>query len=102
VGEITVELETAVGEVARLPLSEFAPIMPTLPAYLVKASWLYGMNGFPDKIRPEEVALQSYTLPLSAFAAANPSFRANQFQTVRFRFDGRRAGSVYLDEIGFN
>lgn len=105
-GEIMVELETAVGPpngaTFRLPLSDFAPIMPTLPAHLVKAAWLYGLNGFPDNITPEEVVLQTYTLPLAVFQAANPTFQPDQLRAIRFLFDGREAGAVYLDEVGFN
>ncbi|MCL4262906.1 MAG: hypothetical protein KJ069_06810 [Anaerolineae bacterium] len=102
VGEIMVELETAVGQTARLPLSDFAPIMPPLPAHLVKAAWLYGLNGFPDNITPEEVVLQTYTLPLSAFQSANPAFRPDQLIAIRFLFAGDADGAVYLDEIGFS
>lgn len=106
VGEIVVELETAVGSphgaTTRLPLSDFAPIMPTLPAHLVKAAWLYGLNGFPDNITPEEVVLQTYTLPLSAFQSVNPAFRPDQLVAIRFLFAGNADGAVYLDEIGFS
>lgn len=98
---VWVELETAVGQTTRLPLSDFGPILPTLPAYLVKASWLSGLNGFPGKIRPEEVVLQTYTLPLSAFQEANPAFQPDQISAIRFHFAGETAGAVYLDEIGF-
>jgi hypothetical protein len=62
---------------------------------------LAGLRGFPAKIRPEEVVLQSYTLPLSAFQAANPVWQPEQLQTIRFHFDGSAAGAIYLDEIGF-
>ncbi|MBK8989238.1 MAG: hypothetical protein IPM39_24770 [Chloroflexi bacterium] len=102
VGEVWVELATAVSQPTRLPLSNFAPMMPTLPAHLVKAAWLYGLNGFPGDITPEEVVLQTYTLPLAAFQLANPSFQPDQLRGIRLLFDGREAGAVYLDEIGFN
>ncbi|MFO7681767.1 MAG: hypothetical protein R6X34_17120 [Chloroflexota bacterium] len=102
VGEVLVELETAVGLTTRLPLRDFAPLLPPLPAHLVKADWLYGMNNFPDKITPEEVVLQTYTLPLSAFQATAPSFQPDQLRAIRFLFDGREAGALYLDEIGFS
>ena len=100
--EVVVELATAVGPPTRLPLSEFAPLPLPLPAHLVKANWLYGMNNFPDEITPEEVVLQTYTIPLSVFQAANPDFQPDQLRAIRFLFDGRDAGAVYLDEIGFN
>lgn len=98
---VWVELETAVGQTVRLPLSDFGPILPPLPAHLVKASWLAGLNGFPGKVRPEEVVLQTYTLPLSAFQAVNPAFRPEQISAIRFHFAGETAGAVYLGEIGF-
>lgn len=105
-GEVVVELETAVGSpqgaTTRLPLSEFAPLPMPLPAHLVKANWLYGLNGFPDEITPEEVVLQTYTIPLSVFQAATPAFQPDQLRAIRFLFDGREAGALYLDEIGFN
>jgi hypothetical protein len=99
--EVWVELATAVGQTARLPLSNFGPILPPLPAHLVKANWLAGLNGFPGEVRPEEVVLQTYTLPLSAFQAVNPAFRPEQISAIRFLFAGETAGAVYLDEIGF-
>ena len=100
-GEVMVELETAVGQVARLPLRDFGPVLPPLPAYLVKAGWLAGLNGFPAKIAPEEIVLQTYTLPLAAFQAANPALQPNQLRALRFIFEGDRAGAIYLGEVGF-
>lgn len=98
---LSLSLETAAGLTAQLPLADFGPILPQLPAHLVKADWLAGLRGFPAKIRPEEVVLQSYTLPLSAFQAANPAWQPEQLQTVRFQFDDAAAGAIYLDEIRF-
>jgi hypothetical protein len=96
-----VEVETAVDQTARLLLNDFSPILPTLPAHLVKANWLAGMTGFPAKIAPEEIVLQSYSLPLSAFQAANPALALDQLHTIRFLFDGGAAGAIYLAEVGF-
>jgi dienelactone hydrolase len=99
---IFIELETTTGEIARLMLNDFSPIMPTLPAHLVKASWLAGLHGFPEKMTPEEIILQTYTLPLAAFQMANPAIQLSRLQTIRFLFDGTVAGAIYLDEIGFS
>lgn len=52
---IFIELETTTGETAHLILNDFSPIMPTLPAHLVKASWLADLHGFPEKMTPEEI-----------------------------------------------
>ncbi len=100
-GDVWVELVTVVGQTARLPISDFGPILPTLPAHLVKANWLAGLNGFPGDVRPEEVVLQMYTLPLSAFQAVAPAFQPDQIHAIRFLFSGEAAGAIYLDEIGF-
>lgn len=97
---MVVEVETSMGETARLPLSASGPILPTLPAHLVKANWLAGMNGFPAKIAPEEIVLQSYSLPLADFQAANPALVLDQIQSIRFVFDGNAAGAIYLAEVG--
>jgi len=98
---LTVELETDGGHRVQLPLSAFGPLLPPLPATLVKAPWLAGLPGFPPAIEPEEVVLQTYTLPLAAFQDADPSFRPDALHTLRFRFAGDTAGALYLDAIGF-
>lgn len=97
---LTISLETAAGQTAQLPLADFGPILPPLPAYLVKAEWLSGLNSFPAPITPEEVVLQSYSLPLAAFQAANPAWQPAQWQTIHFYFDGTAAGAIYLGEVG--
>ncbi len=98
--DLNITLETAVGESVQLPLADFGPILPLLPAHLVKANWLSGLSGFPAPITPEEIVLQSYSLPLAAFQAANPTWQPAQLQTIRFQFDGATAGAIYLGEVG--
>jgi dienelactone hydrolase len=100
VAGLTISLETAAGQTAHLPLAQFGSILPPLPAHLVKAEWLSGLSGFPAQITPEEIVLQSYSLPLDAFQAANPAWQPAQLQTIRFHFDGAAAGAVYLAEVG--
>lgn len=100
--ELLVELETAVGTKVRLPLSQFGAIQPPLPAHILKADWIKPMLGF-DKINvqtPYERVLQTYSLPLSAFQAANPAFQPGQLAAIRFVFNGQAAGSLYLDDGG--
>lgn len=100
--EVQVELETAVGTV-RLPLSQFAAIHPPLPAHILKADWIEPVLGF-DKINvqtPYERVLQTYALPLSAFASADSAFQPDQITAIRFIFIGEQGGALYLDDIGF-
>ena len=99
---VTIELETADGQIARLPLSQFGPVYPPLPAQLVKADWLAPLPGYKITLEtPFERVLQTYTLPLSAFQEANPDFDAAAIQVIRFFFVGTEAGAVYLDQVGF-
>ncbi|MBK9054666.1 MAG: hypothetical protein IPL78_28290 [Chloroflexi bacterium] len=99
---VTIELETADGQIARLPLSQFGPVYPPLPAQLVKADWLAPLPGYKITLEtPFERVLQTYTLPLSAFQEANPDFDAAAIQVIRFFFTGTEAGAVYLDQVGF-
>lgn len=98
-GEVVVELEAADGTIARLTLGDGGPLVPSLPAHLVKARWLYGLNGFPGPIRPEEVVLQTFTVPLAAFEPTSPPFQPAGLAAVRFVFAGGEAGAVYLDEV---
>jgi hypothetical protein len=95
--EVVVELVAADGAIARHVLGAGGPLVHPLPAHLVKARWLYGLNGFPGDIRPEEVVLQTFTVPLAAFegTAVEPA----DLTSVRFAFAGDEGGAVYLDEV---
>lgn len=79
-----------------------AVVWAALPAYLVKASWLTGLHGFPGKMTPEEIVLQTHTLPLAAFQTVSPTINLSNLQTIRFLFDGTTTGAIYLDKIGFS
>ena len=95
--ELEVELEAADGAVASWTLRATGPLVSALPAYLVKARWISGLNGFPSAIRPEEVVLQTFTVPLAAFEGA--ALEPSELVAVRFAFAGGGAGAVYLDEV---
>ncbi len=97
---VIIELEGESGEPSGGPLHAAVPVWPTLPAHLVKANWLYGLNGFPGKIRPEEVVLQTYSLSLGASTPSGNAFDPSTLRTIRFRFDGQNAGAVYVDDVG--
>lgn len=98
---LAVEVETAAGESARLPLSQFGPVTPPLPAQLLKAAWLLPLPGYEITLEsPVERVLQTYTLPLDAFRAVNAGLEDAAIQEIRFVFDGTQAGAVYLDDVG--
>jgi hypothetical protein len=101
--DLWLELEAAGGVTARLPLSQFGPLYPPLPAYLLKADWLAHLNGF-DMVTttPYETVLQTYTIPLTAFQEVTTTFDPAALRAIRFFFNGETAGAIYLDQIGFN
>jgi hypothetical protein len=84
-----VELVAADGTTVRLPLSRFRRLVPPLRSRFTKL-WdeedLYGKDWEP--------ALQTFELPLGAFAAAAPT-------AIRLVFDRSPEGVVILDEVGF-
>lgn len=100
-GPVWLELEAG-GEVARLPLDQFGPLQPPLPAKLVKADWIASLPSYEIATdTPFERVDQTYDLPLSDFVEANRGFRPEQLTAVRFIFDGETGGKVMLDDVGF-
>lgn len=92
---VGVELVAADGSLARHVVGDGGPVVHPLPAHLVKARWLYGRNGFPGPIRPEEVVLQTFTVPLAAFTGT--ALAPGDVVALRFVVEG--GGAVYLDEV---
>ena len=67
----------------------------------------YGMfafllgRGVHDWAFGSERVLQTYELPAAAFLAANPDLDLSNITAVDVTFDGRIAGAVLIDELGF-
>jgi len=101
-GAVEVELTSTNGATARLPLANFGPLPPPLPAHLAKAEWVAASRGIEMTLAtPYERVDQTYDLPLAAFVAANADFAPAQLATITLLFDGAAVGRVMLDEIGF-
>lgn len=96
--DFTVELETLDGQVARLPLSRFRALSIPLEARFTKL-WA----GAEETIYGDawEPTLQTFELPLAAFAAAAPGFDPARLAAVRFVFDRTPEGVLIVDRIGF-
>lgn len=94
--DITMEMENADGQVARLPLSHFAPIRPPLKTNLMK--WKRIEKKAVSK--PFDFVLQTYTLPFADFTTAQPAFDPSALKVIRFVFDRAPAGQVVLDAVG--
>jgi hypothetical protein len=101
-GAVEVELTSANGATARLPLAGFGPVPPPLPAKLAKAEWVASTPGIEMTLEtPYERVDQTFDLPLAAFVAVNPDFDPARLSNISFLFDGAAAGAMRVDEIGF-
>ena len=79
-------------------------VQPAVPSYLLKSqpvSRLLNADYYAERSSAYERVLQSYRIPLAAFAQADTAFDPTQVSAIRFYFDAETAGQVYLDEVGF-
>jgi dienelactone hydrolase len=98
---VYVEVIDAAGTAARLPLSAFGALHPRLPVQSMKSDRLSGLVDFELKaIRNSEDLLQTYRVPLAAFADAAPSLNLDSLAAVRLVFDAPGAGGAFVDEVG--
>jgi dienelactone hydrolase len=93
--DLSIELVAADGSTVRLPLSRFRALPVPLESHFTKLpdeEELYG-----DAWEP---VLQTFELPLRAFAEAKPGFDPAALRAVRFVFDRSPEGVVIVDDVG--
>lgn len=96
-----IELATADGVVVALPLSRWGALPPPLTVQLSKHAVLDALGGIDLSVTsPVEHVLQSYAIPFSEFATANPAFRADRVTSIRVIVDRSAAGAIWLAEVG--
>jgi dienelactone hydrolase len=98
--DLTVELVLADGRVARVPLSDVAPIRPPLTARIWKYDYIASRLNPPSKDHDD--ILSHYTIPFALFAQRLPGFDPSQIRAIRLRFDRGPAGTILLDDVGFD
>ncbi len=96
--DLTVEVVDRLGNRARVPLGRYGVARKPLTAHVLRRRDREE-RAFQN---PWDLVLQSYTIPLADFRAANPSLDTGALREVRFVFDRTPAGTVVLDEIGFS
>jgi dienelactone hydrolase len=96
--DLTVEAVDAAGTVARVPLSAYGPVRRPLDIYVNRRSGRDKAN-FATTY---EVVLQTYVVPLSDLARAQPRFDARTLKSVRFVFDRTVAGTIVLSDVGLS
>jgi dienelactone hydrolase len=91
--DVAVRLDGTDDTSATVPLSH---VGPPVPIRISKLPWLEG-----TLLKPFEVVLQTYEIPLSEFRKVNGKLDVSRLQRIAFLFDRQHAGTVYLDDIGF-
>jgi hypothetical protein len=93
--DLTLELADHTGEVARLPLSHVSYLRPQLQSQVAKAGWMNLL------LPPSEVIFQTFAVPMTSFAEANPGLDPSSLLEVSFVFDRSSTGVVALNNVGF-
>jgi hypothetical protein len=95
--DFTLELADAGGRTAGFPLSRIGAVPPPVRSRFTKLAAL-DRAGFGEET---EVHLQTFVIPLAAFAGTGTGFDPQQLRSIRFRFDRSPAGAILLDDLGF-
>lgn len=96
--ELSIEVVDAGGVSARLPLSRYGvarrPVEVTVLKRKGRDKTAFGSLA--------ELIPQTYVIPLADFRAVSPQFDPGRLSTIRWVFDGTRAGTVVLTDIGLS
>jgi len=96
--EISIEAVDAGGTTARLPLHRYGVIRRPIEVTVLRRKGRDKSN-FASQA---ELIPQTYVVPLADFRTAAPAFDPGRIVTVRWVFDGTRAGTVLLTDIGLS
>ncbi|WP_274649814.1 alpha/beta hydrolase family protein [Paenibacillus humicola] len=98
--DVEIELESAGGASASLPLAEFMPVVRPPQTTFTISPWLEKRIKDGKYKEASEPVLQTYLLPLERFREANPRFDPGRITRITFRFSGE-PGKLMFDDIGF-
>lgn len=91
--DLTVQVADKSGNIAAMPLSSHASLLPMLQGDILK--W-----PFTSLLPTREPVFQNFAFRLADFKQVNPSFQPEQLSRIGFIFDKTDQGSVYLRDIG--
>jgi dienelactone hydrolase len=97
--DFTVELLLSDGRSAALPVSSVAALRPPLTVRLYRHAYIERKLTGPP--RDHEYVPQRVSIPLARFATLLPGFDPAAVRGIRFRFDRSPAGTILLDDVGF-
>ncbi len=96
--DLTVEIQDAEGNTARLPASRYAALRRPLEIRILR-------RGDIERSRfeePFELLLQSISILLDDFRHVNPAVDVTRLRSISFVFDRTEAGTVVLDDVGLS
>lgn len=96
--QLSIEAVDAKGTSIRLPLSRYGEVRRPIEVTVLKRKGRDKSN-FASLA---ELILQTYVIPLADFTAAAPAFDPSRLVTIRWVFDGTRAGTVVLTDVGLS
>jgi hypothetical protein len=98
--DIEVEVVDGDGTTVALPLDAFGALPPPLPVHLAKHDLLQATTTIDISLRtPVERVLQTYAIPLAAFAAVDPAFSVETLDAIRLRIDRSTAGALWIADL---
>jgi dienelactone hydrolase len=96
--DLTIEVEDGQGAKAQVTLSDYGAVRRPLETYVMRRADREAARFQTNW----ELVLQTYSIPLDDFVAANSALDLNTLRSVRFVFDRVHVGEVALDQIGFS
>ena len=94
--ELSIEVVDSKGTSARLPVGRYGPVRRPIEVTVLKRKGRDKSN-FANLW---EMIPQSYVIPLADFVAAAPALDPSRLATIRWVFDGTRAGTVVITDVG--
>lgn len=91
--DLTIQAVDNKGNIASLPLSSQAALLPMLEGHIVK--W-----PLSSIVPTKEPIFQNFMIPMNELTRANPRFSPSELRQIRFVFDKTAQGTVLLRDIG--
>lgn len=93
--DFTVNIMDTKGEIARVPMSDFAKVYPSLPVMTTKLQFLLSTPVYKHYF-------QTVRIPLEAFTKNNEKLDIASIKDITFSFNKLNTGNIKLDNIGFS
>ena len=96
--DLSIEVTDGAGQSARVVLGDYGAIRRPLDTYVLRRGDIEARRFATHW----ELILQTYSIPLGDFVAANPAIDLRRLTSIAFVFDQVHGGEVSIDQIGFS